>query len=79
MYPVQRNESDQTGGAAVLENEGSRWLQVDARTPPRGRRARISLHELCGDVCEHGGAPRAVRLRSEQYLTILSQPLVQLA
>ena len=79
MYPVQRSESDQTGGAAVLENEGSRWLQVDARTPRRPGRARISLHELCGDVCEHGGAPRAVRLLFEQYLTISYHILVQLA
>ena len=74
--PAGASVRNLTGDAAVLENEGSRWLKVDACTPQRVRRARISLHELCGDVCEHGGAPRAVRLPYERFLTILCHILM---
>ena len=79
MYPVRRKESDQTGGAAQVEDEGAHWLSVDARTPPGGGCARINSNKLCSDVYGLSDAPRAVRMPCEQSLTILSQPLIQRA
>ena len=79
--PTGAKQSDLTGDAAVLGNEGSGWLQLDSRTPRRPGLATGTCHKLCGGVRGVSGVPRAVLdcMFEQFFLTILSQRLMQLA
>ena len=77
MYPVQRSESDQSGDAALLEDEASDKLLLDSRTPHRVRRATVTLRKLCGGVCGLGGVPGEVTSQNERFVTDLSTAHLQ--
>ena len=57
MYPVQRSACNQSGDAALLDDEASDKLLLDSRTPQEVRRATVTLRKLCGGVCGLGGVP----------------------
>ena len=58
--PTGAKQSDLTGDAAVLGNEGSGWLQLDSGTVHRVDHATRTCHKLCGGVHGVCGVPREV-------------------
>ena len=77
--PTDVKQRNPLGSAPVLEDEGSRRLQLDGRTPPWVRRAADTCHKLCGGVCGQCGVPRDGTRENERFVTVVSHVHLQQA
>ena len=57
----------------VLKAQGGFYWVLAARTPPDGRGAPITRHQLSGGVGGSSSVPREVTSKSEPFVTLLFQ------